>query len=139
MLESDVLGKATEIIYVVIPEEENSQSSSGFVFDFSANFDFSQLDKNNDDGLSLYPTLEIESVDKFGLVTIGFSDELIVIEDLDELKERELLLDGELKPNLELIVHVVENQQLSQVAFTWTAVSFTERQLKIQLYFEQTV
>ena len=135
LLESDLLGKGTEVIYIVIPEGI-SQSSSGFVFDFSANFDFSQLDKNNEEELSLYPTIAIESIDEFGMVTIGFSDDLIVIDDLDELTEKELLLDGELKLNLELIVPIVETQVAAQVAFTWTAVSFTERQLKIQLFFE---
>ena len=133
ILDSDVLGSNSEEITVEIPDWGGT-ASSDFVFDFNANFDFSKLE-TGDIGDSLYPTLFVESIDRQGLVTIGFSDELIVLDDLDQLTARELSIGGELKPNLELIIDPLETQSQSQVEFIWSPLRFTENELLIQLVF----
>ena len=69
-------------------------------------------------------------------MTIGFSDELIVLKDLDQLTAKELSIGGELKPNLELHIEPLESQSQSQVEFTWYPLSFTETRLLIQLVFK---
>ena len=54
------------------------------------------------------PSIQVKDVTYDGGVTITFSDEFIVITDLSLLKREELLVDGEWKPNLELIIKPTE-------------------------------
>lgn len=80
--------------------------------------------------------MEIVKIDISGVVTVQFSDVMVVPADLNTLKEKKIELDGEKKSNLELTIDPVEGQTSAQVKFDWSVQQFTGRQLLLQLKFD---
>ena len=135
VLESDILGTSKESIpfKVLFESETEIEEQDGFVFQF--NGVAGEIVKN-EEGAEL-PTISVQSVDRTGLMVIKFSDEFVQLADTSVLKAKhDLLIDGEEKSNLELVVQPTETQTASQVGFDWTVKEFTKTELTIQITFE---
>ena len=85
------------------------------------------------------PYLEIDSIDRNGLMIIRFSEPMEVLDSSNDLKTEVFEIDGELRNIFEISVEpITELEQLSeQVAFDWTIAEFTSTELKIQLNFDE--
>ena len=69
-------------------------------------------------------------------MTIKFSDEFVVREDLLILKEvEEINLEGDTRPYFEVVVDPIPDQNPASVAFTWEAVSWSATELVLQINF----
>ena len=72
-------------------------------------------------------------------MTISFSDYFYPIqkEELTTLKTPiEINLEGDLRPSVDITVLPTEDQPAEDIVFTWTALFFNEKMLKIKLEFE---
>lgn len=84
-----------------------------------------------------FPTLEITSISFTGLVTIGFSEPFIELDDTSKLKNVTSDINGVERNNVELkIISLDGNDDLKELNFTWSVESFTENKLLLQLKFE---
>lgn len=83
------------------------------------------------------PEIEIRKISLEAVLTIQFSDDLYPIDDFEKLKAfKEINLEGDKRPAIEIDVEPVEDQPKEDVAFTWKVLSFSEKFLIIQLDFE---
>ena len=60
------------------------------------------------------------------MVTVKFSDELFVPEDIKKLEAKEFRVKGKKLTNLELKVKPEDEDSGKQINFSWTVISFTE-------------
>lgn len=85
--------------------------------------------------MSKDPELSVSEISYRGEFDIIFSDDFIVLSDLSLLKEKEFLIEGTLRSNLELEIEPVDGQSSEDVEFDWTPITFTSRKLSIRLEF----
>ena len=77
-----------------------------------------------------FPSWTISKIGFSGLVTIKFSDEFVVRQDLLILKEvEEINLEGDTRPYFEVVVDPIPDQNPASVAFTWEPVSWSASEL----------
>ena len=93
-----------------------------FVFDF----DFNQTTTAPEPEL-VPPQLRIKSIDRYGVMTIAFTDRLIIPSNATKIVNETVF---------EIWVEPVGESLTPMLGFTWETVSFSESQLEIQLFFE---
>ena len=110
----------------IVREEEEDGEEFVFVPDFEFKFEGVKIEEG-EVFIPEPPTLSIDSVDKFGLLTISFSQSLIVPQDYETVIDT-TVLDIETKP--------YSSSRKSLVGLTWEVDSYSEDQLVIQLIYD---
>lgn len=93
---------------------------------FTFDFDFNQEEEAPEPELAP-PQLRIKKIDRYGVMTIGFSDRMVIPSNATTIVNA-TVFDISLEP--------VTESRTPLLGFTWETISFDESQLKIQLVFE---
>ena len=129
---SDILGKT--IVTQMIQVQQPVDRSNSFVFDFFGSFVDQLKGMKGEDWEE--PSMKLVKVSEQGLATISFSASFIVLDDFSVLESTYIDKDGKERNSIDLAIEPEDDQEEIELEFSWTVVTFTAKQMQIQLFFE---
>ena len=70
------------------------------------------------------PTIAVQSISKTGKLVIAFSDEFVVPDDPQSLKDKTLKIGDEYKSSMDIWMTPLEEQAADAVKLTWELISY---------------
>jgi len=85
------------------------------------------------------PVAFIQKISQTGEVLINFTEEMTTVPELDFINEGTVMVDGVALPVVNLELKAAESSNQRKKISKWTVISQTSKQLRIQLFFEETL